>query len=294
MDLKVTINKIGLWGRKHSPELLMGGGILTMIGGCIYAARNTYKKMPYEMNRHREKLHEIQETAETNYEEAKKEAGKEFAKHTFEIVKTYAVPASLEAAGATMIFASNKIMRKRVAGITAAFTTVSTAFDTYRRGVIDRYGEDVDQAILLGEKEVQVETTDENGEPVTETITVADPDITSIGRYVTAKNGNFSASESFMNDVVAIKDRYLTDLLTRKGFITLNEIYYEWDFEEDTEAGMTVGKVYVPDGDNYIHTNLRKTRIPDEFGNYEEAWYVDWSGLEIIYGKGAGHRSIAN
>lgn len=295
MNFKLMINKTGLWAKKHSPELLMGAGILTMVGGCVLASRNTYKRMPYEMKRHYDKLEDIQKTAEENYEEAKKEAGKEFAKHTVEVVKTYAAPMALEAAGATMIFASNNIMRKRVAGITAAFTTVSTAFDTYRKGVIDRYGEDVDRSILLGEKEVEVERTDENGETKKETITVADPDVSSIGRYLTEKNGNFSRSESFMKDVCRMKDAYLTDKLKGKGYLVLNDIYEEYDFPEDTEAGVVVGKVYDPNSnDNYIQTILKEVTIPDEFGNYEKAWYVDWDGLEIIYGKGAGHRSIAN
>ena len=125
-------------------------------------------------------------------------------------------------------------------------------------------------------------------------MTVADPDISSIGRYFTRKNSNWSDSEAFLENFFSMQASYLTDKLRgSKGFVILNDIYDAYGFDLDTEAGITVGKVYDRNGDNRIDVVWKKVLIPDEFGNMEDAYYVDWPGLEIIYGKGDPHRSIA-
>ena len=294
MKLKAVVNKTGLWARKHSPEILMTTGILTMVGGAVLACRNTYKHLRCAKMEHCETMYNIQtamddETMEV--EVAKKEAGKEFFRYGFDLVKIYAVPVTLEAAGATMIFASNNIMRKRVAGLTAAFTTVSTAYDTYRQRVIERYGEDVDRSILLNEKTEEITTVDEKGKEHKETITVADPDIEGIGRYFTKSNSQWNDSQDYVEFLFSIAQSTLTDLYRAKkcGFITLNEIYAELGFEESPD-GLVLGKVYnhslpVDDEQNKVEIKYKKVKIPDEYGNYEDAYYVWFPGITEIYSQ---------
>ena len=294
MKMKAIINKTGLWAKKHSPELLMGAGILTMIGGAVIASRNSYKKLPAVKKQHEEKMAEIQlmvDDGDQELEVAQKEAGMEVFRYGFDLVKTYAVPVTLEAAGITMIFASNNIMRKRVAGLTAAFTTVSTAYDTYRQRVIERYGEDVDRSILLNEKQETITVTDEKGKEKKETITVADPDIEGIGRYFTKSNPQWNNSESYVEYIFSIAQSTLTDLYRAKkcGFITLNEIYAELDFEESPD-GLVLGKVYdnslpVEDEQNKVEIRYKKVKIPNEYGNYEDAYYVWFPGITEIYSQ---------
>lgn len=293
MKMKAIINKTGLWAKKHSPELLMGAGLLTMIGGGVLACRNSYKKLPEVKKKHEEKMTEIQAMAEEDgkLEVAKKEAGKEVFSYGFGLVKTYALPITMEAAGVTLVFASNNIMRKRVAGLTAAFTTVSTAYDTYRQRVIERYGEDVDRSILLNEKQETITVVDEKGKEKKETITVADPDIEGIGRYFTKSNPQWNDSESYVEYIFSIAQARLTDVYRSKkcGFITLNEIYAELDFEESPD-GLVLGKVYdnslpVEDEQNSVTIKYKKVKIPNEFGNYEDAYYVWFPGITEIYSQ---------
>ena len=305
MNVKAMINSFGLKCKKHSPEILMVAGIATMATGAFVAAKKSQKHAEnkylrdthLEMITNKSKSVEDEEgnvTAITLTEdEAKKEVKKEIRRYVVEEIKIWSLPVALEVSGSALIFASNHIMRKRVAGLSAAFTTVSTAFDQYRERVRERYGDEVDQSILMGEKQVTIETTDEKGKTKKETITVADPDISSIGRYFVKGNDNWSNSESFVNDFFSLQQSYLTDLLRARGFVLLNDIYDCLGFQKDTEAGIVVGKVYDRNSDdNYIQITWKKTLIPDEFGNYEDAYYVDFPGLDIIYGKGAGHRSL--
>lgn len=300
MNIKVTLGMLGLKIKEHSPEILMGLGIGGMITGTVMACRTTYKKTSVRRLQYDIDLAEIEEKIETAEDgtevvtEAKKEVKKLTRDYRFDLIKYYAVPVTVEAASIACILASNHIMRKRIAGLTVAFTTVNTAFETYRERVRERYGDEVDRSILLGEKQVTIEKTDENGKTKKETVTVSDPDVSSIGRYFTRKNGNWSESEAFLNDFFSMQQSYLTDLLRAKGYVILNDIYKVLGFDEDTEAGIVVGKVYDRDSDdNRIWIKWHKTTLMDEFGNLEDAYYVDFPGLEIIYGKGAAHRSIA-
>lgn len=296
MNFKAFIGKINHKAKQYQPELFMILGLGTMVAGSVIAVRNTYKKTSVRRLQHDIDMAEIEENVvneKITEEEAKHEIKKVSREYAVDVVKYYAVPVTMEIAGITMVLASNHIMRKRVAGVTAAFTTVSTAFDAYRERVRERYGEDVERSIYLNEKQVEIGEMDEKGKVKKKTITVADPDISSIGRYFTRKNDNWSESEAFLQDFWQMQASYLTDKLRgTKGYVLLNEIYNAYGFDEDTEAGITVGKVYEPHGDNRIDVVWKKTQLFDEFGNVEDAYYIDWPGLEIIYGKGAGHRSI--
>lgn len=296
MQVKHLINSLTLKCKKHSPEILMVAGIGGMVAGGIMACRTTYKKTSVRRLNYDLELTEIEEDVQTHditEEAAKEHVKKATREYRLDLVKYYVVPVTVEAAGIACILASNHIMRKRVAGLTVAFTTVNTAFEKYRENVRERYGDEVDKSIMLGERQVTVEKTDEKGKTVKETITVADPDISSIGRYFTRKNDNWSESEAFLNNFFSMQSSYLTDLLRGRGFVLLNDIYDALGFDKDTEAGIVVGKVYDRNSDdNRIIITWKKTKLMDEFGNFEDAWYLDFPGLEIIYGRGAEHRSI--
>ena len=297
MQVKAIINSFGLKCKKHSPEILMGVGILGMITGTVVAVKKSRRHLEKQVIRD-QAIDAVQEDSEKGLiteEEAKEVVKKEVTKYVVEEVKVWAAPVLIEAGSIACIMASNYIMRKRIAGITAAFATVSTAYDTYRERVRERYGEEVDKSILLGEKQVTIEKPDENGKVKKETVTVADPDVSSIGRYFTKSNSNWSDSESFLNNFFSMQMSYATDLLRAKGFVILNDLYKLLGFEMDTEEGIVVGKVYDRNKsmeENSITFTWYKTNILDEFGNTEEAYYVDFPGLEIIYGNGAKHNSI--
>lgn len=299
MNVRGMIGTAKLKAKEHSPELLMSFGIVTMIAGTFVCVKKAERHIENKYARDM-KMEEIvdkagEEEGLMTEEEAKKEVRKEARRYVVEEIKIWSLPVALEMSGVALIFASNHIMRKRVAGLTAAFTTVSTAFDQYRERVRERYGDEVDQSIMMGEKQITVGTIDEKGKIKKETITVADPDISSIGRYMTSSNDQWSDSESFMNNFFSMQMSYATDLLRAKGFVTLNDLYDLVGFQEDTEAGIVVGKVFDRNKsmeENSITITWVKTKLLDEFGNPMDAYYVDFPGLEIIYGAGAAHRSL--
>ena len=289
--LKATSIKVSKKVRKNAPEILMTLGIGTMIGGTIVAVRVTEKKVAPRKQQKEDRLDSIAWEVHNKVitkEEALPEIKKENRSCTIDVVKAYALPVTMEVTGMMCIMASNHIMRKRVAGLATALTTVTTAFDQYRERVRERYGEDIERSIYLNEKEIEVETTDEKGKTKKEKITVADPNISTVGRYVTRANrALWSDSDTYMEYQFQLIKAELTDRFRAdpSGFMNLNTMYERFDFKK-TGDGLVLGQLYDYNkhaADNEIDITWVKCRVLDENGNYEDAWFVDFPSVRQIY-----------
>ena len=289
--IKAGTSKLCRWTQKHSPEILMGIGMGSMVAGTIVAVKVTEKKVAPRKQEKEDKLDSIAWDVHNNViteEEAKPVVKKECSEYRIEVVKAYALPVAMEMTGMMCIMASNHIMRKRVAGLATALTTVTTAFDQYRERVRERYGEDVERSIYLNEQTIEVEKTDDNGKTKKEKITVADPNIAGVGRYVTRANQSlWSDSDTYMEYQFQLIKAELTDRFRAdpSGFMNLNTMYERFDFKK-TGDGLVLGQLYDYNkhaADNEIDITWHKTRIPDENGNYQDAWYVDFPSVRQIY-----------
>lgn len=294
MDLKKSLKgatiKVCRWGKKNAPEILMGAGIFGVITGTIVAVRITQKKVVPRKELREKNMDDIVDKAEAGLitmEEAETAARKEVISCVVDEVKAYAIPVVIEAGSIACILASNNIMRKRVAGLSMALTTVSTAFESYRDRVRERYGEDVERSIYLNEKTIEQEVTDEKGKVKKEKITVADPNIAGVGKYLTRTNPNWSDSDTYMEYFFQMVKAELTDRFRSDpaGFMNLNTMYDEFKFKK-TGDGLVLGQLYdysKSASDNQIEITWTKVRLLDENGNPEDAWYVDFPAVTQIY-----------
>lgn len=303
MKVRHLINTGRMIVKKHSPEILMVCGIVGTVTGAVIAAVNSYKKLPDINQAHEDKIDSIEWEVHNEVvteEEGKKLAKKECAVYVLNIAKIYAVPVLIEGASIAMICASNGIMRKRVAGISAALAATDSAFEAYRKRVVNQFGEDVDKALLNGTSEIEITNLDENGDGQPEKVLIVDPNAPSrYARYFKrysdsgVKNPYWCDDSTHLEYWFNLEQSYLNDLFKAKGFLTLNEAYKELGFEE-TQAGMVVGWVFDPkegEGDNYIQLNITKVNIPsDEFDEddnrlTEPAYLVDFNVDGNIYDK---------
>ena len=278
MGFNDMLKKVCYECKKHSPEILMGIGIGGAATGAFLIGRTSYKKLPKIVEEHKERVEKI---------ETKEDERKDKVVTTVEVVKAYAVPVTVEVTSLVCVLASNQIMRKRAAGLAAAFTTVSTAFEKYRERVRELYGEDVERSIYLGERKEVIETTDEKGKTKKETITVADPSSKTGKFMIKGVHPDYTDDENLMAYMVQLGQANINDSLKRapEGFITLNKCYKEFNFQ-GTQSGLVLGKIYRPrDLNNYITVVYKKTKVQDEDGNFLDAWWIDFEGLELIYGN---------
>ena len=276
--------------QKNSPEILMALGLGTMIAGTVVAVKVTEKKVAPRKQEKEDKLDSVAwevHNKVTSEEEAAKVIKKECRSYALDVVKAYALPVAMEATGMMCIMASNHIMRKRVAGLATALTTVTTAFDQYRERVRDRYGEDVERSIYYNEQVVEIETTDENGKKKKEKITVADPSIAGTVRYITKTSPLWSDSDTYMEYQLQMIQAELTDKFRSDpcGFMNLNQMFEPYYFTKSGD-GMVLGQMYdytKHAADNKVDVVWSKTKIPDEYGNYQDAWRVEFPSVRQIY-----------
>ena len=150
---------------KHSPEIMIGVGIVG-IGACVVMACKATTKLDDIVEEHTAAVEEVKSCVEGT---PKKVYNREMARVYFqtgkELTKLYLPSACVGAFSVALICGAHGIMLKRVAGLTAAYTAVDEAFKDYRARVVDKYGVDVDRELRYGLKEEMVTSTetDENG-----------------------------------------------------------------------------------------------------------------------------------
>ena len=250
---------------KHSPEILMGVGVVGVVTGTVMACRATLKlnDILEEAQETRDKIKEV--ASNPNYEDkyteedAKKDLTINYVQTGVKVAKLYAPAVAVGVAGVGCVLASHDIMKKRNVALSAAYLTVDKSFKEYKQRVVDRFGEEVEKEIRYGIKaEEIVETvTDEEGNETTVTETVKTMNPTLYSDYARFFD---EASPCWQNDpeynlmFLRAQQQYANDLLRAKGRLFLNDVYEMLGIEK-TKAGQIVGWVYDrenPNGDNFV------------------------------------------
>lgn len=273
MNFKQSFNKIKLSTKKHSPEILMIGGIIGMVSAAVLACKETIKVKSIidEKNeimkqiRHAAKQLENGESPETvdgsayTVEDVKKDTTIVYTRMSLNLAKLYAPSVILGTLSITSILTSNNILKKRNLALSAAYAALDKGFKEYRNRVIERFGEKVDRQIRynLKEETVEEEIIDENGKKkkVKKTIEVPVSDGYSMyAKVFDELNPNYQKDSTFNMCFITNTEKFLNQRLVAKGYMFLNEVYEALGFEP-TRAGQVIGWVYDPDNkdiDSYI------------------------------------------
>ncbi len=277
MNIKRMYHKVVFEGKKHSPELLLAAGILAGAGAIIAAVKATTKAEAV-LDKHTERMEEVDT-------ESKKEVVLAYAATGAEFAKLYAPAFALEVVSVTAVLASYKVLHARNVALASAYAIMDKAFKQYRSRVVEELGTTADEKFMYGKKEETVtkKITDENGKTKTvkeKVLTGGEPSMyDKFYDSVTAKNW----TEYNMSNLTFIKaqQRYANAVLKAKGYIFLNEVYKLLGLPE-TQAGQVVGWIYDSEkdlGDNYIDFGLE-----DEFGGYTPvvSRYIDGDEDELL------------
>lgn len=267
---KTTLSKTVFSVRKHSPEILMVTGVVGVITSAVMACKATTKASGIieEAKSQVETVHDILERkdiSEETYsvEDSKKDLAIIYAQTAVKFIKLYAPSVILGMTSLTAMITSNRILRNRNVALAAAYTTVDTAFKSYRKRVADRFGEEVEKEIRHNVKAMKIEekTTDENGKEKTVKKTVKVADLAPYSPYAKIfdeYNPNWQKDPEYNLMFIKSVENYANDMLKSKRRLFLNEVYDMLGFEK-TKAGQVVGWVYDPEdpvGDNYVDFGL--------------------------------------
>lgn len=297
--LMKTYKKVELKAIKHSPEILAGVGVVGVVGSLVLACKAT-TKLSDILEDSKEQLDKIKEVAaDPAYEEkysqddAKKDTTITYVQTAMKVTKLYAPSVILCASSLGCLLASNNILKKRNAALSAAYMTVDKSFKEYRKRVADRFGEEVEKEIRYNIKAEEITKVDEDGNEVTETVKIMDgtDDPNSYSDYARFFDESCAA---WQNDAeynltfLKAQQQYANDLLKARGRLFLNEVYRMLGIDE-TKAGQVVGWVYNPDnptGDNFVDFgiyNMQRERVRAFVNGYEPNILLDFNVDGVIW-----------
>ena len=278
---------------KHSPEILMGVGVVGVVVTTVTACRATMKLNDIldECEETRDKIKSVQENPayDDRYsdEDAQKDLTINYVQTGVKIAKLYAPSVALGVLSVGCLVGSHSVMQKRNAALSAAYLTVDKSFKEYKQRVIDRVGEEVEKEIRYGIKaEEVVETvTDEDGNEttVTETVKMMNPNLYSdYARFFDEASPYWQKDPEYNLVFLKAQQQYANDLLRAKGRLFLNDVYDMLGIEK-TKAGQIVGWVYDPEnpnGDNFVDFgiyDMSKERVRAFVNGYEATILLDFN-----------------
>ena len=115
-----VVSKVKYLASAHAPEGMVVAGALTFFGTCILVAKGT------------KKFEEIKDESDTKFERTKK------------AVVCYAPAGVVGSLSVGCFTGGHYILKKRNVALVAAYKAVDDGFKTYRRNVIEKYGEEED------------------------------------------------------------------------------------------------------------------------------------------------------
>ena len=260
--------RVGFKFKKHSPEILVGAGVVGVVASAVMACKATTKldDVLAETKDTVDKIHDVTEHPEKipegkeyTVEDSKKDLTIVYTQAGVKLVKLYGPAVVLGTVSIAAIIGGHHILRKRNIALAAAYTAVDKGFKEYRGRVLERFGEEVDRELRynIKAKEIEKTVTDVNGKEtvVKETVDVADPNLTSdYARFFDDGCTGWTKDPEFNLMFLKDQQRYANDLFKSKGHLFLNEVYDMLGIPR-TQAGQVVGWIYDeknPIGDNFI------------------------------------------
>ena len=289
-----AVGKFGLKIKKRTPEILVVGGVVGLVGSGVMACKATTKASAI-IEQTKEELAKIevcstdpQFAEEYTEEDKKKDTLTVYASAGMELCKVYGPSLILGALSITAIFTSNNMLRKRNMALASAYAVVDKGYKTYRQRVIERFGEEVDRELKynIKNKEFEKITVNEKGEEVVtiETVPVVDDpnEYSEFARFFDDGCKGWSKDPEHNLAFLIAQQNFANEKLKRRGYLFLNEVYDMLGIRH-TAVGQMVGWFYdeeCPTGDNFvsfgIHDSHRQA-ARDFVNGYERVILLDFN-----------------
>lgn len=292
-NLSRSFGKFSLKFKKHSPEIMVIGGVIGVVGSTIIACKAT-TKLSGILEESKENVNQIKDYVEDNgysekysEEDYKKDLAITYTQTAIKVAKIYAPAVILGTLSITSILAGHNITRKRNVALSAAYMAVDKSFKEYRARVVERFGEKLDKELRYNIKQVETEEVvrnDEGGEEIVKTTEeVADPNTYSdYAKFY--DDGCLGWTKDPEANLIFLKQQqnYANDKLKRNGYLFLNDVYAMLGIRP-TAAGQIVGWIYDeknPVGDNFVDFGLydvSKPKTRDFVNGYERVILLDFN-----------------
>ena len=260
--------------KKNSPELLLVGGIACGVAAVVTAVIATKKiysdEELIEIEEDIEGLEaELKEEKDKNIrKDIRKDAARAWRRKIFRLTRLFALPVGLTILSIVLRIGLHGVLKTRYLAAAAAYTALDSSFRDYRQRIRDIAGEEAEQRFFDGIDEVEVTTTDENGNVEKKTVNKQKSGIVKRNspyefdwNKMTAPFRATTDSAHNFADLHAAQ-QWANDMLHARGYLFLNEVLEELDLKA-TPAGQLVGWLTNGDGDGYVDFGISEYYTDD-------------------------------
>lgn len=271
--------------RRKLPQILVYGGCVGVVIGGVKACCDSMA-MPELLADHKERVEEVHQNhqEEPDSKEEKRELTVAYATTGVEIVKLYAVSASIEAVSIISILAGNNILRKRNLALAAACSEITASFNAYRGKVVKKYGQAADDELRFGITQAKIEETvvDEDGKTkkVKKTVDVTNGLPSDYARYFAhGEARGWEQNDNYNELFLKAQQNAANHILATNGILFLNDIYDMLGIDRSI-SGQAVGWIKdenAEESDCFVDLRFRKVyrESADAENGYESVWLID-------------------
>ena len=212
-------------------------------------------------------------------------------------VRTIAPAAIVGAATITMIYFSNSISKKRLAAMGAAYATLQTAFDGYKRTMVEALGKESVDKILkpklpnVGKSAEEILSSDNKSDAahVSDAVMNSIKALSPYARIIAEESSTcWDPNEDYTSQNIAAVQLWANRRLERKGHLFLNEVFDQLGLSR-TREGAVVGWLKNGEGDNYVsfgEFDASIYRVPsDDYTRVDSNFIVDFNVDGVIWDK---------
>lgn len=314
------LSKAAFQIKKHSPEILLGTGIIGTVVSTVLACKATPKavKVIEEHNSSMSAIKTLKERGSIpspsgDEIEYTKKAEREDILRTYGetikgIAKIYAGPTILFGASVASILGGHRIISKRYASMTAAYVALDTSYKGYRKRVADKIGVNEEKELrydiktskkdidVVDEKTGKVKKKKEEVKEIGNNPSFSSP----YARFFDESSPYWRKDpEANLMFLRGVQDN-LNRKLKKKGYLYLNDVYQALGLQESKikcKAGWIIDKD--SDGDDYVDFGIydqNGDKLRDEakrrfVNGLEWSILLDFNCLPDIYASYSGRLS---
>jgi hypothetical protein len=288
---KITLaaGKAALKFKKNSPTLMFVVGLGSVGASVVLASRATLR-LDEVLGKDLDVLEDIKivegaEKFQYDHEDATKDKIVVYGHMVLGVARLYAPAIIVGGVGVACLTGSHNILMKRNAALMAAYAGLERSYNLYRAKVREEIGEDRERALHY---EVATDLAKEaQTRPLNSKGGAKFPGYSEYAKFFDEASSSWERNPEKNLFFISCQQRWCNDLLHRRGFLFLNEVYTCLGLPMTT-AGAVVGWTMFQDGDNYVdfgifdhHTN----EVRNFVNGVENNILLDFNVEGVIYDK---------
>ena len=278
--LKLTrkASRMILKGRKHSPEILIGTGIILGVASCVTACKATLKADEV-LDDIQKDINTIKEAGEKADEEtySDKDISKDltiaYGKGAVKFAKLYWKPTALGVAAIVCILSGHNILRKRNLALVALNAGLEAKYNTLYSRVSEEFSKEAADKFANGIRSTEIEEVDNKGKVKKRNIDLIDPN-NKLGPYeyiIGPEHPIWTPDLNYSLMTLRNYEKWANDQLIIRGHLALSDLLPQIDINvtrDDYVTGWILPTdYYATTCARYIKFDTMRVWEKDEGGN---------------------------